>query len=303
MPDILAGMPLPLTPQAVWAQSQLSQLNLSGSTFVAGSPQVGVGFVAPPSGVVLCSIGGGVRDNTNDDRILMAPQVFVGSTGGAQFLAPSVTEYGFVSLNVASNYHYGSRISLIHDLSPGVTYFARVVHSVSGANASADITVREIVIAPVLNPPTGSDASDYVVPVPASQWDQSLESQLNQSPTENYSPGNPQVGVLFRPPVTGRVLLICGGGIRDNSGTSRGWLAPQIFRGSDENGLEVVTPSVVARGFGSAPEPGEYWYGSRLTLVEDLDHTKTHYARVMHQVESGSTTDFGIREIAVIPAA
>lgn len=151
MVAVLAGQRVMPTPVTVQAFDNTSNANLANVTYAAGTPEVGVTFVAPMSGQVLVTISGGVRNNAaNADRVFLAPQIFLGtSSAGTQFLSPSVAQYGCGSGGgyTTDDYQYVSRTSLVTGLTQGATYYIRVMHEVSGS-ATADIASREITVAP-----------------------------------------------------------------------------------------------------------------------------------------------------------
>lgn len=137
------------TPRTVWAFDDSLQLNLTSTDYVAGSPEVGVRFVAPSTGRVLLTVGGGCRDNTNDNRVFLAPQVFQDDSSGTEVLAPSVEQYGYSPPGTASAFMSGSRSSLLSGLTPGQVYYARVMMSAEIAtSSSADVAMRDISVEP-----------------------------------------------------------------------------------------------------------------------------------------------------------
>lgn len=127
--------------------------NLTNTSYAAGTPEVGVYFVAPPSGKVRLTIGGGFRDNggSNRDRVFLAPQLFKESSSGEQVLAPSVTFRGYLSLAEDTEFQYGSRVSLIEDLTPGQLYYVRTMHLTNAGTDpdSADIAARDVIVIPL----------------------------------------------------------------------------------------------------------------------------------------------------------
>jgi hypothetical protein len=126
--------------------------------------------------------------------------------------------------------------------------------------------------------------------------------QLNLT-TTTYVTGTPEVGVAFTAPTSGRVRVTVGGGCRDNGGSNdRVFLSPQIFQGPDASGSEIIVPSVVVRGYGSAGFSTEFAHGSRTSQVKDLIAGETYYARLMYTTSAGAgTADIAAREITVIP--
>jgi len=140
-------------PPAVWAQDITQINNLSGSSYQAGTPPVSVTFTAPTSGRVLLIVGGGLGNSAGADRIFLSPEVREGTdSSGAVVLAPSVTNRGFGSDKCSSRFHYGSRESVLEGLTPGQTYFARVMYAVvddTSGSATADIAARDIGVVPL----------------------------------------------------------------------------------------------------------------------------------------------------------
>lgn len=148
MTDIKAGAKVLAAdfPEGKNSASQTANDNISSTSYIAGSPEVGTTFVAPTSGRVLLTVGAGFKDGTN--RVHVSPEVYLGtSSAGSVFLSADVTLRGVGSVSAATNYHYRSRTTLLTGLTPGSTYYARTVHKVSGGSTS-DITVRDIAVTP-----------------------------------------------------------------------------------------------------------------------------------------------------------
>lgn len=127
--------------------------NLTSASYEAGTPEVGVFFVAPPSGRVRITVGLGARDNGASalDRVFLSPQVYQGSSSGTEVLAPSVTNRGYATPAQDSEFQYGSRISLLEDLTPGELYYARTMHfTATGVDPdTADIAARDLIVIPM----------------------------------------------------------------------------------------------------------------------------------------------------------
>src|SRR5690606_36871686 len=108
-------------------------------------------FLAPSSGRVAITVGGGVCDPDRTDWVILAPQVYKGNINGDVVLAAAETNRGYSSLVEASEYVYGSRTSLLTGLTPGEQYYAEVMFQIlpgfgSTANGTAAINSREIII-------------------------------------------------------------------------------------------------------------------------------------------------------------
>lgn len=126
---------------------------ISNTSYGEGLPEVGVSFVAPPSGRVRLTVGAGVRDNgaAPQDRLFVSPQLFRDNADGVEILAPSVTQRGYGSVAADTEFQYGSRVSMIESLVPGQIYYLRIMHlATPGTDPdSADIAVRDIAVIPM----------------------------------------------------------------------------------------------------------------------------------------------------------
>ena len=124
-------------------------------------------------------------------------------------------------------------------------------------------------------------------------------SQLNLSNTD-YEPGSPAVEALFTAPTSGQILLSVGLSARDNSGTNRVHLAPEIRLGNSA-GPVVLSASVTGRGVGTPGGIQNYVYRSRTTVVGGLTPGATYYVRTLHKVSGGNTADINVRDLTVTP--
>ncbi|MEU8055719.1 hypothetical protein [Microbispora bryophytorum] len=140
------------TPSSAWNFDDTILTQISSAAYTEGVPEVGVTFMAPTSGRVVITIGGGLRDNgSNATRIFMAPQVFLGTdSSGTEILAPTVGQYGIGSAGEQAEFMYYSRTANLTGLTAGRVYYARVMYQTSNtpASPSADIACREIGVAP-----------------------------------------------------------------------------------------------------------------------------------------------------------
>lgn len=156
MPNIAAGSPVSALdfPPTVAVTDNTSISNQNSMTYSQGSPEVGAQFVAPTTGRVVITVGAGVRNNAaTSDRIFVTVQVFSGSNAtGTQVLAPSVTFYGVASAVGATtaDFQYLSRSQLLDGLTPGQTYYARVMHACSAApgTGTVDLNSRTLMVQP-----------------------------------------------------------------------------------------------------------------------------------------------------------
>lgn len=153
MTDISAGDYVRPLGVSSWFHDDTQNLNLSSTTYETGTPEVGVFFIAPASGRVRLTIGGGVRDNggSNVDRVFISPQLFRDSSAGEEVLAPSVTLRGFAGAAENTEFQYGCRVSLLTGLVAGALYYVRTQHLTSAGTDpdAADINARDVIVVPL----------------------------------------------------------------------------------------------------------------------------------------------------------
>lgn len=150
MADLLAGTRVLAedTPPCQYATDSTAQTDISTTTS-EGSPAVSVTFVAPTTGRVHVTVGGGGNASSGAARAFFEPEIYLGTdSSGTQVIGPNaITLRGFGTSPGATTTQYGSRRTMVTGLTPGATYFARVMIRRSGGT-SADVAVREISVEP-----------------------------------------------------------------------------------------------------------------------------------------------------------
>lgn len=135
-------------PPTVQANDGTSQINISSTAYITGSPVVSTTFTAPTSGRVrlIASFVGGADASGN--RAFVSPQVFEGTdTTGTEVLSPSVaTAVGSMGEQTSSSAY--ERCSFLDGLTPGGTYFVRVMYRVTGGT-TLDLLYRGIIVVPL----------------------------------------------------------------------------------------------------------------------------------------------------------
>ncbi|GIH27606.1 hypothetical protein Aph01nite_59160 [Acrocarpospora phusangensis] len=155
MTDILVGSKVKAAdfPVSVWEQDTTEISDATSTAFITGSPTVDVTFVAPTSGKVLMFVGGAARANTGDNRLFMAANVFLGTNAsGTEVLASSVQLTACGWSLASTSYYYQNRSFHLTGLTPGSTYYARSMYSVTTSGATdgrCDISCREIGVIPI----------------------------------------------------------------------------------------------------------------------------------------------------------
>lgn len=140
-------------PQTLTAADLTTILNITTTAWIPGSPGVDVVFIAPTTGRVLISVGGGARSQTGGQRLWMFPEVYEGTDATGTVVqdnpgsGASAQQWGIS--DDTDGYQYGGTTSLLSGLTPAATYFCRHVYRVDTATSgTADITVRNLVVAP-----------------------------------------------------------------------------------------------------------------------------------------------------------
>ena len=158
MGNLLGGsrvLAMDYTPSVtVFDTTQIS--NITSTAYTAGSPEVGVTFMAPTTGRVLITTGGGFRNNgSNADRVFLSPQVFLGTDNtGTEVLHPTAPQYGVSSGGgyTLDDFQFLSRTTLLDQLTPGSTYYVRTMHCqvnhLATPAGTVDLVDRTLVVAP-----------------------------------------------------------------------------------------------------------------------------------------------------------
>lgn len=150
MPDITDGNRVAGTdfPPAVYAFDDTRQSDISSTDYISGSPLVSVYFVAPESGRVVLTIGGGLQDSSAANRVHLAPVVREDGPSGDAVVSANVVTRGIGCPEQTTSFTYLSRTTLVTGLEPGRTYYAHTAHKVSGGT-SGDIASRDLTVVPV----------------------------------------------------------------------------------------------------------------------------------------------------------
>lgn len=147
MPDLLAGSIIYAldTPPTVKARDDTSIGSITGTGFVAGSPVVGVAFVACTTGRALVKWKAQV-DNTTTDT-LVGYRIGTGSTIGAgtQIVAPD--DAMSISMTGSSQVQ-NSMEDLVEGLTPGSTYNVQLMHRITSGGGSGAVSRRSVIVAP-----------------------------------------------------------------------------------------------------------------------------------------------------------
>lgn len=138
-------------PESVRVVENTDQLNQTSTTYIAGTPECGVTFVAPNSGRVGVVVAAEMKnDDTAGNRIYVTFQMYLGTSSAGTLVQSSSAARGVSTTGdtTASQYMTFANTSMIEGLTPGSTYFVRTMQRVDGGTTN-DIGHRRLVVFPV----------------------------------------------------------------------------------------------------------------------------------------------------------
>lgn len=149
MPSLLAGTQIKALdfPASQYDDEDTLQSGVSSTSYTAPTNACSVTFTAPTSGRVKLIVGGAFRDTSGDDQGFITAEIRETDVSGSIVLSSSAYRNGYISEPEASDYLYHSRITLVEGLTPGQTYFARIMIKVDGG--AADLRLKNLAVIPV----------------------------------------------------------------------------------------------------------------------------------------------------------
>lgn len=152
MADVLAGLQIEAAwwPESVTVQENTDQLNVTSTTFIAGTPSCETTFIAPMSGRVLVGVSGEIRnDDTAGNRLFLTFEMRLTSVAGAVVQSASVTRgVSTTGDTTASQFMTFGNQSMVEGLTAGSTYYVRTMQRVDGGTTN-DIGHRRLVVIPM----------------------------------------------------------------------------------------------------------------------------------------------------------
>lgn len=148
MPDLIPGSVIEAAdwPPSVSDSDSTTVLNVANTSYIPGTPEVAVPFIAPSSGRVLLIVSLAAGDNTGTWRLAHAPEIYEGGDAtGTRVVDADVGLRGVLTPQTATNFGCWSRITLLENLTPRAQYYARGVYRVTGGS-SCDMTYRDIAV-------------------------------------------------------------------------------------------------------------------------------------------------------------
>ncbi len=127
-------------------------------------------------------------------------------------------------------------------------------------------------------------------------------TDFNNVTATTFQNGTPEVSVTFIAPTSGRVLVINGGGCRNNTGADQIFMDSEV-RVTNSGGAVVSAASVTGEGtISCADESIAHEYKSRAYVVSGLTPGGQYFARLQYRSSTGAgTADVSARSLIVQP--
>ena len=137
-------------PESVTVTENTDQLDVSSTSFIAGTPECSTTFVAPRSGRVGVCVGSEMRnDSTGGLRILVSFEIRLKDSAGAVHTAALIQRgVSTTGDTTASQFMVLGNMTMVELLTPGATYFIRTMHRVDGGVVN-DLGHRRLVVIPL----------------------------------------------------------------------------------------------------------------------------------------------------------
>lgn len=154
MTDIKPGDEIAIEwwPESVEAENSTNILDVSSTTAVPGSPEVGVTFTSSRSGRAGVAVSAGIAEQSAGDRIFVSYEVYEGTSASGTLVRSAraingISTHGDTTAGGSGEMVHGN-MGMVEGLTPEVTHYARVVHWVDGGTTN-DITRRRITVIPL----------------------------------------------------------------------------------------------------------------------------------------------------------
>lgn len=150
--------------------------------------------------------------------------------------------------------------------------------------------------------PLSSGTPVRALDFPRAHFQYSQTSQLNLTST-SYGDGTPEQAIRFLAPTSGRVLIVCQAGVRNNAANEdRVFVSFRIYEGDPASANLFQTEEVKYGRSNTSAGNDDYQYGGHGTMVHGLTPGTYYYAVLRHRVTLGSgTADISYRGLLVIP--
>jgi len=125
--------------------------NITTTSYITGTPSVGVTFTAPSSGRVLVAIGCGIRNNAaTTERAIVTFAILEDNIDGVVHTAVDGAS-GVMSQGVplSQDFTYMGSLKMVSDLTPGKGYLCQVYYRSTAGAGTVDISSRDVSVIPL----------------------------------------------------------------------------------------------------------------------------------------------------------
>lgn len=126
--------------------------NITSTTFIPGSPECGTTFTAARSGRAAVCVSGGMTEAAAGSQLYVSFQVYLGTSSSGTLVRSArepfgVSTTGDTTAGGSSEMCWGN-MTMLQGLTPGETYYARIVYRVESGSTN-DLRERRITVFPL----------------------------------------------------------------------------------------------------------------------------------------------------------
>lgn len=139
-------------PESVEAQDATTISNITSTSFIPGTPELGVGFISAKTGRCAVCVSAGMFEQSAGDRLFVSFEVYEGTSASGTLVRSARTGNGISTHGDTTAGGSGEMVkgnmTMVEGLTPNVDHYARVVHSVDGGTTN-DLRQRRITVIPL----------------------------------------------------------------------------------------------------------------------------------------------------------
>lgn len=138
-------------PESVEAQDATTISNITSTSFIPGSPEVGVQFTSAKTGRCAVCVSAGMFEQSAGDRLFVSFEVYEGTSASGTLVRSArsgngISTHGDTTAGGSGEMVKGN-MTMVQGLTPGVTHYARMVYAVDGGTTN-DLRQRRLTVIP-----------------------------------------------------------------------------------------------------------------------------------------------------------
>lgn len=154
MPDIKTGDRITTEwwPESVEAEDSGQIVDITSTSFIPGSPEVGTTFIAARTGRAGIAVSGAPTESVAGSQIFLTFQLYLGTSASGTLIQGAREDLGISS--VGDTTAGGSvemcwgNLHMVEGLTPGETYYVRLVYRVESGSTN-DLRARRVTVIPL----------------------------------------------------------------------------------------------------------------------------------------------------------